>query len=131
MEVSKLFCPDCGFILFLKQNCDDQDEPIDNTLLNYCKNCNFNTLFEHSNKVVFKKKYGDTYQVQKNINNDYLIYDPTLPRISNIDCINVNCISNSDEEDSPTNEILFIKFDEENMKYLYLCKHCKTSWTNK
>ena len=129
-----LFCPDCGFILFLKKNLDKDDNVIDtnyeeNSLLNYCKNCNYHTKFTHENTIVFKKNYGDTYQVENKIQNEYLIYDPTLPRISNIDCINTTCISNTDE--SVKKEIIFIKFDEDNMKYLYLCKHCKASWTNK
>ena len=128
-----LFCPDCGFILFLKKNLDKDDNIIDtryeqNSLLNYCKNCNYQTEFNHVNTLVFNKKYGDTYQVENKIQNDYLIHDPTLPRISNIDCINSSCISNSGEVEK---EIIFIKFDEDNMKYLYLCKHCKASWTNK
>jgi DNA-directed RNA polymerase subunit M/transcription elongation factor TFIIS len=126
-----LFCPDCGFILFLKQDLDEGGEPTEK-LLKYCKNCNYQTEFSHDNTVVFKKKYGDTYQVENKIQNDYLIYDPTLPRISNIDCINASCISNSNGDEEPLeNEIIFIKFDEDNMKYLYLCKHCKASWTNK
>ena len=32
------------------------------------------------------------------------------------------------ESDKVSNWVLD---DEDNMKYLYLCKHCKASWTNK
>ena len=135
--MENLFCPDCGYILFLKKNKDKEDNVIDiryspDSLLNYCKNCNYDTEFKHENTVVFKKNYSDTYQVENKIQNDYLIYDPTLPRVYNIDCINENCVSNAPEEEEPVEkEIIFIKFDEDNMKYLYLCKHCKASWTNK
>ena len=125
-----LFCPDCGFILFLKQDLEEEEST--DKLLNYCKNCSYQTAFNHEHTLVFKKKYGDTYQVENKIQNHYLIHDPTLPRIYNIDCINPSCISNRPEEDKPAEkEIIFIKFDEDNMKYLYLCKHCKASWTNK
>ena len=31
----------------------------------------------------------------------------------------------------PKNEIIFIKYDSDNMKYLYLCTNCLSSWKNK
>ena len=126
-----IFCPDCGYILFLKQILDEDDLDV-GKLFNYCKNCNYKTEFNYKNTLVFKKKYSDTYQVENKIQNDYLIYDPTLPHVYNIDCINENCVSNAPEDRNPAEkDIIFIKFDEDNMKYLYLCKHCKASWTNK
>ena len=30
----------------------------------------------------------------------------------------------------PNREIIFIKYDNLNMKYLYLCSTCQTSWKN-
>ena len=30
--------------------------------------------------------------------------------------------------ETPPNEIIFIKYDYTNLKYLYLCSNCDTSW---
>ena len=30
----------------------------------------------------------------------------------------------------PENEVVFIKYDHVNMKYVYICCHCNHSWEN-
>ena len=30
--------------------------------------------------------------------------------------------------DAPTSEVLYIKYDPNDMKYLYMCVNCSTSW---
>ena len=52
--------------------------------------------------------------------NEYTKYDPTLPRINNITCINEKCKNNK--------EIIYIRYDKDNMKYLYLCTKCDNVW---
>ena len=53
--------------------------------------------------------------------------DITLPSIKdnvNIQCPNVNC--NNDGESN----ILYVKYDTNSMKYMYICTHCNHKWTN-
>ena len=119
----------------------------------------------------------------------YTINDPTLPRISNIKCVNTNCLTNLQVNDrdiyhcknltdveiediksvftkvekinqeelliilkegeqdqlstkmeqyskkitkfvKPQREIIFMKYDPINLKYMYICSTCKTTWKN-
>ena len=57
--------------------------------------------------------------------NKYTKLDPTLPRVSNILCPNADCLTN--KEDVPR-EIIYIRYDDKNMKYVYLCSSCDTVW---
>ena len=58
-----------------------------------------------------------------NIVNEFTKYDPTLPRVKNVPCPNENCA------EDPEKEIIYIRYDDNNMKYVYLCGACDTIWT--
>lgn len=203
------FCPECNFMVYTRLNENG------NLLTNYCKNCNWEGEYLGKNSdssiCVFKKNYSNDYLAEHAYTNKYTIYDPTLPRVSNIPCINEKCLTNQtynelktlhlfnvdsnhlmseynyklkdfyekkglsidkytniEVNDSeiislfnedidvlslftdlpnenveelgqnviinqyikPSREIIFIKYDENNMKYLYLCSTCLTSWKN-
>jgi len=68
----------------------------------------------------------------KNKINKYTKLDPTLPRITTIDCPNKECASNTTEGKSQTpqeeKEILYIRYDDKNMKFVYMCAVCDTIW---
>ena len=145
------------------------------------------------------KSYSDDYAAMKAVKNQYTVFDPTLPRLSNIECINRRCATNIPldkrgtavivhnvqflqgdlqplqeyfeklDPDSTVDhkrktvswfkmstpeyvqklwsstivlhgctalqpvteverEIIFIKYDRVNLKYLYMCSTCSTSW---
>ena len=65
--------------------------------------------------------------LEKNTN-EYFQLDPTLPYITNktIECVNEDCPSKTTSK----KEIKFIKYDEVNLKYMYLCCVCGQKWTN-
>ena len=58
----------------------------------------------------------------KKVNNHL---NPTLPRISNILCPNPDCPTNTKDE---PREIIYIRYDDVNMKYINLCSTCDTVW---
>jgi len=60
--------------------------------------------------------------------NKYTKYDITLPRINYIKCPNNECSSNNKDFDTNNREILYIRYDNTNMKYIYLCSHCDIVW---
>jgi hypothetical protein len=92
------------------------------------------------NNCVSNTQIKRTEQNYNHIINEYTKYDPTLPRISTINCPNAACESNmvaseaADEEQgtgeisSKKAEIIYIRYDDVNMKYIYLCTHCDTKW---
>jgi len=125
------FCPECGNMYYLQLKKDDQDK-----LIYYCRNCghedeslvtNLNNLYVSKTEVKKEMNY-------KNSINKYTKLDPTLPRIYNIDCPNSECDSNKNEEGKEEKtplakkEILYIRYDDANMKFVYLCAVCDTIW---
>ena len=99
----------------------------DNDLMHYCKNC------EH--KVIQKKSVGSICVIDDNTIDDatkysqyinkYIKHDHTLPRVNNIECTNKDCKSKSEDVE---NEVIYIKYDFTNMKYIYYCCHCDSFW---
>lgn len=133
------FCPKCGNMYYLKLLNKDEDK-----LIYYCRNCgNEDTsLVQNLNNLYVSKTEVKTKMNYKNVINKYTKLDPTLPRIHNIDCPNVECPSNSNksniEEEGESKggeskknidkEILYIRYDDKNMKFVYLCANCDTIW---
>jgi DNA-directed RNA polymerase subunit M/transcription elongation factor TFIIS len=95
----------------------------------YCRNCgNIDDQLINVNKCILKEninKSEDKYNVHIN---KYTKLDITLPRINYIKCPNETCETNKTEFDSTKKEIIFIRYDDTSMKYLYLCSHCDFVW---
>ena len=53
--------------------------------------------------------------------------DPTIPRVYNMECPNADCKTN---KDNASKEVLYIRYDDENMKYVYMCCICDFIWKN-
>ena len=114
-----------------------------NSLIYHCRKCgdeNTTLISELKNLCVSKTHIKNNTNKHSTIINEYTKLDPTLPRTNKLDCPNSNCPTNStnDEEekgkkskkDKTKKEILFLRYDNDNMKYIYLCCRCDTSWTN-
>ena len=67
----------------------DQDQ---NKLIYYCRNCD-KTLVNNLNNLFVSKTEINTQMNYKDVINKYTKLDPTLPRITNIDCPNEICKS--------------------------------------
>ena len=133
------FCPECGNMYYLKLKIEENGE--DDALCYYCRNCGHEdkALVSNLNNLYVSKTDIKQVSNYKNTINKYTKLDPTLPRIANIDCPNPDCESNELVEkessaDSQTaspkkdKEILYIRYDDKNMKFIYLCAVCDTVW---
>jgi len=101
------------------------DDP--NQLTYYCRNCKHKdeTVTEEGLCVLNSQlKKGE--QKFNHIINEYTKLDPTLPRIYNMKCPNSECKTN--KEDNKNAEIIYIRYDDNNLKYLYMCTECDTTW---
>ena len=119
------FCEQCDMKLDYYVESESEEVP---KLYLGCKACGFKKQHNDSSCI-----YNNDYKIDLSqiINqNPYLEYDITLPLIKenqNISCPNDECVSNKEKIPS---EILYIKYDYENLKFSYICKHCKQNWTN-
>tara|TARA_B100001123_G_C15278219_1_gene1013024 strand:+ start:1686 stop:2081 length:396 start_codon:yes stop_codon:yes gene_type:complete len=124
------FCSKCGNMFYLKlAKKDDESEDI---LIYYCRNCGHEdtNLISNLNNLYVSKTDIKTKTNYTNIINKFTKLDPTLPRITNIDCPNHDCASNIKDksEEKEEKEIIYIRYDDKNMKFLYLCAVCDTVW---
>ncbi len=115
------FCNICSNMYYIRINVDDP-----NKLVYYCRKCgNEDALLAAQNVCVSKTLVKKSEQSFNHIINKYTKLDPTLPRINNILCPNSECPTNKDGKEK---EIIYIRYDDVNMKYVYLCSDCDTFW---
>lgn len=127
----------------------------ENELQYYCRNCgNIDDSIAADNICVSKVnvKHTTTPQSFSQVVNKYTKFDPTLPRINTIRCPNDECPSNrggnraTDESGTAAgargagaeagasgkkksvNEIIYVRYDDTNLKYVYLCAKCDKVW---
>lgn len=116
------FCNNCSNMLYISIS-----ETDGNSLTYYCRNCKFvDHEIGEDGVCVLNTQLKKGEQRFNHIINRYTKLDPTLPRIYNMRCPNVACKTNVDEVESP--EIIYMRYDDENMKYLYICVECDAIW---
>lgn len=112
------------------------------SLVHYCRNCGHREPVREE-ICVSKLQIKSIAQNYGNIINRYTKLDPTLPRIGHVKCPNALCASNPQTSDSSSasgsasgsgsgsvpREVIYIRYDEENMKYVYLCAVCDALWS--
>ena len=113
------FCEKCDNMYYMKV-----DEK--NILKYICKHCGHENLDEiqPNNMKVYKHS---NVNKQKSIEiNEYTKFDPTLPHMTNIKCPNPECKCNKNED--LEQDVVYLRYDDEEMKYIYLCCHCDFQW---
>ena len=128
------FCKHCDNMYYIKIT-----ESNPENLVYYCRNCGFeeSILTNNINDDKLNNDEGicvlDTELQQSqlkfnNIINPYTKFDPTLPRMI-MKCPNDECESN--KSDSKNHEVIYIRYDDTNLKYIYICPTCDTKWLSK
>ena len=139
------FCTECNNMYYIKINGEDA-----NTLVYYCRFCGHeDNEPAESGVVVLRTEYKKTEQQFSHMVNRYIKHDPTLPRISNVKCPNESCTSNHGDKTSGDKQsekasgdkasgdnahsdkgpnVIYLRYDDNNMKYLYICEDCDTTW---
>ena len=115
------FCDKCQNMYYIRLNSDDS-----NKIIYYCRKCGHeDNIITADNICVSKTQLKNTDQSFTNVINEYTKLDPTLPRFNNILCPNPDCFTNT--KDIPR-EIIYIRYNENNMSYIYLCSTCDRIW---
>ena len=104
-----------------------------NELIYYCRVC--------GNKEMNVNKEAlcvlDTNVNQGTSNFDYIVnkytkYDPTLPHIF-VHCPNEKCKTNHQKKENHKEELgvtdaIYLRYDNVNLKFLYICTECEFKW---
>ena len=115
------FCSKCENMYYLRLAGDSGDQ-----LVYYCRNCgNEESSITGDNVCVSKTTLRRSEQQYTHVLNEYTKLDPTLPRVTNIPCPNADCPSN---KSGAKREVIYIRYDDVNVKYVYLCASCDRVW---
>lgn len=121
------FCTNCDNMYYIKLNEEE------NELVYYCRNCgNVDNSPTENSLVISSANFKNEDAFISSFINSYTKHDPTLPRTNLLKCPNHNCISNVKNEDNDNtgknSEIICIRYDAIELKYIYLCSYCDTAW---
>ena len=105
------------------KECDNKLYPLeeDEKLYQSCQDCGFKELYDG---LVIKKKVFKNKSVNVSNNNNYLIYDNSIPRTIQKQCPNDTCESNKQNFRS---ESVFLQ-DTVSLKLTYICSTCNVEW---
>jgi DNA-directed RNA polymerase subunit M/transcription elongation factor TFIIS len=128
------FCTKCDNMYYIKLNEEDE-----NSLIYYCRKCGHEDpgFIANLDNVCVSKSDKMEESSYNHIVNRYTKLDPTLPRLYDIKCPNSKCISNTsgeekkgeaDDDIETTPEIIYLRYDDTNMRFVYICSLCDTVW---
>jgi DNA-directed RNA polymerase subunit M/transcription elongation factor TFIIS len=114
------FCPNDDMYLF-------SDVIKTGKLLRMCKLCGYSEDDTQGGLVMetrIQQRAGEGYKLL----NEFTTQDPTLPHVKNIKCPTEACESNTGTKER---DVIYIKYDPVNLKYLYVCMTCSTRWRSR
>ena len=126
------FCPKCKYYLYLEQvtldNDDKTNKKVEKALRRICRNCGYQYEDQQGGLILeidLKEKTSEGYKI---LMNEFTKNDPTLPHVNTIKCPNSGCETNTSSKER---DVIYIKYDAVNMKFLYICNVCDTQWRSK
>jgi hypothetical protein len=98
----------------------------ENELVYYCRNCgNVDNSPTENSLVITSANFKNEDAFIGSFINSYTKHDPTLPRTNTILCPNKECETNTKDKER---EIIYIRYNETEMKYVYMCSTCDCVW---
>lgn len=188
------FCKKCNNMLYIQSEEETSEGALG--LRHICKNCDYKEIDANPKRCIYENIYNQKSATHDIIQNKYIRYDPTLPRMNTVKCINPKCISNQQKLGSVLvlsnltvyegvnnnrekiitfakglphcnvieidddlaiiecpqehcketraklfeihsfidyypkleSQIIIIKYDQEQLRFVYICEYCNTSW---
>lgn len=118
------FCNNCDNMYYISIDTDDE-----NTLINSCRNCgNVDTSASNEGMCVLDTYFNGSSMKNVKTVNEFTKLDPTLPRMTNMPCPNEKCKSHKDEKNKL--DVIYMRYDNANLKYIYICPSCDSSWNS-
>jgi len=100
----------------------------DGTLLWKCLSCGLEEKQEGGCLLVETRVQERSSEEHHILLNEFTRQDPTLPHVKNIKCPRDDCGSNGG---GAQRDVIYIKSDPVNMKYMYICNVCSYSWRSR
>ena len=154
------FCKICRYYLYLEEVSVVDDEKADQEskkkeLRRVCRNCGYQEQMKGGLilEIDLKEKTSEGYKI---LMNEFTKDDPTLPHVHNLRCPSRACPSNKgraypmdnpdaavaqaapqapqaavEDKGEVESDVIYLKYDAINMKYLYICNVCDTKWRSK
>ena len=123
------FCKVCKYYLYLdQQNNYTEEKELSQTLRRICRNCGNQEEDLKGGLILeinLKEKISEGYKI---LMNEFTKHDPTLPHVNTIKCPNSLCNTNTSNKQK---DVIYLKYDAVNMKFLYICNNCDTQWRSK
>ncbi len=123
------FCSECSNMYYIRLAGANYDK-----LIYYCRKCGHEdkALGANLDNICISRTQvgGKIVSSFGHVVNEYTKLDPTLPRLTNIKCPSASCPSNQEEKkDGGTpNEVIYVRYDDANMSFVYICSTCDTIW---
>lgn len=125
------FCPKCENYLYL----DTKSE----NLLRVCRTCGYSEVDTEGGlamETIVQERSSEGYKI---LLNEFTRQDPTLPHVNTLPCPNTKGYEENGKkvEPCPTNQakhprdVIIIKYDNQNMKFIYICNVCGTQWRSR
>jgi DNA-directed RNA polymerase subunit M/transcription elongation factor TFIIS len=121
------FCPVCHYYLYLN-TAHSQVQGGATTLQRVCRNCGYQEEDNIGGLIVETNLQEKTSEGYKILINEFTKLDPTLPHVDTIKCPNAGCETNTSGRQK---DVIYMKYDSVNLKYLYICNVCNTQWKSK
>ena len=114
------FCSTCNNMYYISVSDTEVDK-----LEYYCRNCG-NKETNIMDTICISDSQVKSEEKMLNYVNEYTKYDPTLPRVDNVPCPNTECITHKDGK--LDKEVIYVRYDDINLKFIYVCPHCEHVW---
>jgi DNA-directed RNA polymerase subunit M/transcription elongation factor TFIIS len=116
------FCPVCRNYLFAQ--IEKEVETNLQTLIRLCRNCGYKQTDVKGglvSEIVVGERSAESYKI---LLNEFTAEDPRLPHLhGTIKCPDPACSSHNS-----TSDIIYMKYDQVNLNFLYICYVCKFTW---
>ena len=112
-------CPICKYALTIRVN--------DQSLYLECKDCAYSEQTKGGlvHETLVKETNSKSYEI---LVNEFTRQEPTLPYMKDLKCHNSNCPSNLGSQEK---KVYYLKYNDIEMKYIYLCANCDQTWTSR
>lgn len=110
------FCDVCRNMLYVNVR--------DNKLVLACACCSSEYDHPDQDAPLSDTLYRDDSAKYHHLVTPLIHSDPTLPRIKHIKCKNESCTKPDDKD----NNVVYVKYDDDNLRFLYSCSYCNAFW---